>query len=145
MLTAFSKAMRLRMATAVAAAYALCVLMPAAALAFNDAPCLTDHHGFMQPQVHASAAAQQHAPAEHTDHQHAGHADHASAATSDGGDDAQAPAAKCCGMAFFAGVAPDAGFTPAALVFAGRTGLAIKQALAGLPPDQLIRPPKSLS
>jgi hypothetical protein len=145
MLTRLPKALRLWLATAFVGLYSLCVLLPAAALAFNDAPCVLKQHGVMQPHVHASSVTHQHAAHEHADHQHPGDAQHSPAAATDSGNDAQPPAPKCCGMAFFAAVAPEPGFMPAAPALAGRHGLAINQALAGLPPDELIRPPKSLS
>ena len=151
MLTGLSKALRCSLATVFAGLYALCVLLPATALAYNDANCLTEQHGFLQAHAHASGGAHQHAGThehaahEHADHQHPHDAGHGPLAAPDGGNEAQPPAAKCCGLAFFAAVAPELGFTPAAPVLAGRYGFAIKPALASLPPEQLIRPPNSLS
>jgi len=144
MLKGLTKRVRSRMATIFVALYALCLLLPAAALAFSEAPCLLESHGFVQTHVRASHATHAHAGHEHhAHHQHMHDADHDSLAANTG-DDIPAPA-KCCGLAFFAAVAPELGFTPASLVLAGRTTFALNRALASLPPDQLIRPPKFLS
>lgn len=145
MLTELPKALRSRIATIFVALYALCILLPAVAVASNEAPCLTEDHGFAQ--VHAaSEAGHKHADHfQHAHHQHMGDADHDSVAAEGTGDDAQPLAPKCCGIAFFAGVTSELGFTPVSLAPAGRTAFAVNQALASLPPNQLIRPPKSLS
>lgn len=145
MLSGLPKAMRARTATIFVALYALCILLPTAALASNGAPCLTDNHGLAA--VHAqSDTGHKHADHfQHAHHQQMGDADHGSVAANDAGDETQPAAPKCCGIAFFAAVTPELGFTPVSLVPAGRTALAANQALASLPPDQLIRPPKSLS
>lgn len=128
MLTGLTKAMRNWMAMGFIAFYALCVLAPTAALAFNEVSCLTET-GKPQSNSHAGDAAHDHgAP-----HSHSGPTD-----THDEGS----ASSQCCGMIFCSALVPESEMTlaPAALSHPAFAG--INQAFAGLSPDKLIRPPK---
>jgi hypothetical protein len=134
MLTCFTKALRTRMAVAFIALYSLCILAPTMALAANGAPCLMEQeHGLLGAHVHSAGA-----PHEHdTQHHHNG--------VPDSHDEQHDSAPNCCGLSFFSAVAPNVELALAAPLQTGRTSLALAQDFSGLPPDKLIRPPKSQS
>jgi hypothetical protein len=113
------------------AVYAVCVLAPTAALAFSGASCLSEH-GPAQAHSHAGDAAHAHGD----EHNHAGPADN---------PDDHSASSKCCGMVFCSALAPELSSSLAPAVMSGRTSFAAWQDFTGLPPDKLIRPPKSQS
>jgi hypothetical protein len=134
MLTCFTKALRTRMAIAFIALYAACIIAPALALAANEAPCLMEQeHGLLRAHVHSADAGHEH----DAQHHHSG--------AQDTGGDQHGSAPTCCGLAFFAAIAPDVELALATPVQTGRANFAITQDFSGLPPDKLIRPPKSQS
>ena len=131
MLTGLTKALRIRMAMAFIALYAVCILAPTAALAFNKVPCLTEHN---LSQVHSHAGDAAHA---HDDHQNR-------MVPADTDDDGSA-SSKCCGMVFCSALAPELAPAPAPTALSGRTAFAAMRDFTGLPPYKLIRPPRSQS
>ena len=132
MLTGLSKTVRFWIAMSFIALYAVCILAPTAALAFNGASCLTEHE-LVQAHSHADDGAHQHGD----DHNHAG-------ATDTPADDDSA-SSKCCGMVFCSALAPELASSLAPAVLSGRTASAVMQDFTGLPPHKLIRPPRSQS
>ena len=132
MLTSLTKSLRYWVAMGFIALYAVCILAPTAALAFNGASCLTEHE-LAQAHSHAGDGAHQHGD----EHNHAG-------ATDTPADDDSA-SSKCCGMVFCSALAPELASSLAPSVLAGRTSFAAWQDFTGLPPEKLIRPPKSQS
>ena len=66
-------------------------------------------------------------------------------APTDNPDDGNSANSKCCGMIFCSALAPELASSLAPAVLSGRTALAAMQDFSGLPPDKLIRPPKSQS
>ena len=123
--------MRTWLAMAFIAFYAVSVLTPTVALAANEAPCLQEEYSFKQVHVHAPESGNEHG------HSH----DHST--PEENGD--QGAAAKCCGMVFFSAIAPDLDLTLAPKVFSASTFVGVKEAIDGLPPEKLIRPPNSQS
>ena len=134
MLTGISKAVRGRFALVLMAIYALCILAPSTAAAFNGAPCLNETAGMMQVHKHVDGSAHKNV----TPHQHQDGSDH----RNDGGGTEQG---KCCGAMFFSAMPPsfELGLAPAALE--ENTLAGIDAAIDGLAPNKLIRSPKSLS
>jgi hypothetical protein len=132
MLTGLTRAVRNWVAIGFIALYALCILAPTAALALTGASCLTEHD-LAQVHSHASDGAHEHGD----DHNHAGAADTPA--------DDDSASSKCCGMVFCSALAPEPAFSLAPAVLSGRTAFAAMQDFTGLPPDKLIRPPKSQS
>ena len=128
MLTGISKAVRSRVAMAFIAMYAVCILAPGAALAFNEVSCLTEQ-SVSQVHSHASDAGQEHGD----QHNHTGPAD--------SHDDGSATS-KCCGMIFCSALAPNLAVALAPVVVSARTSIAAWQDFTGLPPYKLIRPPR---
>lgn len=134
MLTGLTKAARTWLATGFVALYATCIITPTVALAFNEAPCLVENdRGLSRAHVHDSDVAHDH------DAQH----NHMGAPESQ--DEPQSSAPKCCGLVFFSAIAPALDLAWAAPGQASRASSAIKEDLTGLPPDKLIRPPRSQS
>ena len=127
-----TKSVRNWAAMGVIALYAVCILAPTAALAFNGASCLTEHE-LAQAHSHAGDGAHQHGD----EHNHAGAADTPT--------DDQAAGSKCCGMVFCSALAPELASSLAPAVLSGRTASAVMQDFTGLPPHKLIRPPRSQS
>lgn len=143
MLRRLTRGIRSRAAGALIIAYALCVVAPAAALAFGDAAraahCLThDHHGVATPHSHAGdAPAHGHsAPAHH----HAGDAahDHASAADGNGPPAEQA----CCGLSCLPAI-PTAAIDLSTQATVAAAAPFVQTHLIGHEPDRLSRPPDS--
>ena len=132
MLTGISKPVRYWVAMGFITLYAVCILVPTAALAFNGASCLTEH---LLAQAHSHAGDATH---EHGDeHDHIG--------TTNNPDNDDSANSKCCGMIFCSALTPELASSLAPAVLSGRTTLAAMQDFSGLPPDKLIRPPKSQS
>ena len=129
MLSGISKVARIRFALVLIALYALGIIAPTAVLAFS-AHC--------QPESAVSGHSHDHGggPAEghHGDDQKEGAPVHSH-------DDGS----KCCETGVFSALAPDLQLFSAPAVFSSGTGVTAMRDFAGLPPDQLIRPPKSLS
>jgi len=132
MLMSLTKSVRYWAAMGVITLYAVCILTPTAALAFNGASCLTEHE-VVQAHSHASNAI----------HDHGDGHDHAGANDTPADDDSAS--SKCCGMIFCSALAPDLASSLAPAGQSGRTALAAMQDFTGLPPHKLIRPPKSQS
>ena len=135
MLSGISKAARIRSALVLVALYALCILAPTAAVAFNAAPCLPKQSAMTQIHVHASDSGHTHATADQHEHSNAGH--------HEGGDDHGTT--KCCGAAFFSAIAPNFELSLAPTILRAASFHGRSQAFTGVAPDTLIRPPKSLS
>ena len=132
MLMSLTKSVRSWVAMGFIALYAVCILTPTAALAFNGASCLTEQE-LAQAHSHAGDA-----PHHHGDrHNHGG-------ATDTPADDDSA-SSKCCGMVFCSALAPELASSLAPAVLSGRTARAAMQDFTGLPPHKLIRPPRSQS
>lgn len=131
MVTGLTKAARNCVAMGFIAFYALCILAPAAALAFSGVSCLTKQ-GVSQVHSHAGDMAHDHGD----EHSHTGPAD---------GHDEGSATSTCCGMVFCSAIAPELTFAIAPSVLSGRTSFAAKQDFTGLPPHKLIRPPRSQS
>jgi hypothetical protein len=132
MLMSLTKSARYWAAMGVIALYAVCILTPTAALAFNGASCLTEHE-LAQAHSHAGDAIHDHGD----EHNHAG--------ATDNPDDGDSASSKCCGMIFCSALAPGLASSLAPAVQSGRAALAALQDFTGLPPHKLIRPPKSQS
>jgi hypothetical protein len=134
MLIGISKAIRLRFALALVAMYAVCVLAPSVAVAFNGAPCLNETAGMMQLHTHADAASHDHAAPHHhedgSDHQKNSH---------------KAGEGNCCGAMFFSAIAPSFELSLVPAVLNASIVAGIVESFDGLAPYKLIRPPKSLS
>lgn len=130
MLTGLPRAVRYWVAMGFIAIYAVCILAPTAAVAFNGASCLAEH---ASGQTHSHAGDATHEPGD--DHDHAGATDNPD---HDGSANSQ-----CCGMVFCSALAPELASSLAPVVMAGRTSFAAWQDFDGLPPDKLVRPPKS--
>jgi hypothetical protein len=135
MLTSLAKSVRYWVAVGFIALYAVCILAPPAALAFNGASCL--EHELAPAHSHAIDAAHDGA------HHHGEAHDHAGAADTPTDDDAAG--SKCCGMVFCSALAPELASALAPALLSGRTSFAVWQDFSGLPPDKLIRPPKTQS
>lgn len=131
MLTGLTRAVRNGMAMGFIALYALCILAPTAALAFSEVSCLKKQ-GVSQVHSHAGDLAHDHG----NEHNHTGPAD---------GHDEGSATSPCCGMVFCSAIAPELTLALAPSVVSGRTSFAAKQDFTGLPPDKLIRPPRSQS
>jgi hypothetical protein len=143
MLSRLTKRVRVRVAVALAALYAACVLAPPVALAFVDgavaAHCLTDdHHGV--GHKHAAADTHQrgatHVHADGTVHTHAGDV----TTENSGGDESTSTTGACCGLFCFAaatGVVPEIGQP----VHASSVLPALDEHLAGCGPERINRPP----
>ena len=131
MLIGISKAVRLRLASLLMAMYALCVLVPSVAVAFNGAPCVNETAGMMQAHQHIASSAHEHAAL------HEDGSDHHKGNSTDQG--------KCCGAMFFSAIAPSFELTLTPTVLKISTFVGVNASFDGLVPDKLIRPPKSLS
>jgi hypothetical protein len=140
MLTLLTRRLRFRAALALAALYALCVLVPHAALALGGAlgHCLTD----VSPAHVHQPAATTHVHADGTVHTHAKHAEHEPAgdtAKHEHGD--HKPTANCCGVFCLSAMAQD---VPMKLGpdHVGATLVAdIPETLSGRAPGRINRPP----
>lgn len=132
MLVGLTRIMRSWVAMGFIAAYAVCILAPTAALALSGASCLAEH-GPAQAHSHAGDAVHEHGD----EHNHAGAADSP--------DDGDSASSTCCGMVFCSALAPELTSSLAPAVMSGRASFAAWQDFTGLPPDKLIRPPKSQS
>jgi hypothetical protein len=122
------------------ALYAVCVVMPSAALAFpsGSAPshCLTDdHHGVPEAQVQAGT----HIPTL-GDHAIDKHADDS---MKGGAGKLKCFAGACCGFFCFAAVTSDPAATMALPVEASPSFWALDARLDGRAPKRIGRPPKS--
>lgn len=120
------RAARTWIATGLVAIYALCILAPSAALAFSQAPCFMEQ-GHRLTNAHPDGGGEPH---KHVD-------------TQDSDDHGSAPT--CCGFAFASAITPGVDVALAVPAQAAPIVFAITQDFSGLPPDKLIRPPKSLS
>jgi hypothetical protein len=142
MLSAVPKATRNWVAGAFIALYALCVLAPVAALAFN-AHCFIEDHGMGAVHIHSAKAVHEHHGDAADDRHHT--ADAKQGSPSDTGTANQDAADKCCAVTVFSAIAPDFGVTSAPANLSGAAIVVIHQAFSGIPPSKLIRPPKLLS
>jgi hypothetical protein len=136
MLMRLTKAVRSRVASAVALLYMLCVLAPVAAFAFGDgsraAHCITDdNHGLRSAHVHTHDAGKVHVHEDGTSHEHSKPPDGKS---SDG---------QCCGLVCLSALPASISEveTPSlpALVAVSDN----QEDVAGRTPDRLYRPPIS--
>ena len=132
-LTQLSRSFRLRAAGVLVVLYAVCVLAPAAALAFGDAAkaahCLTDeNHGLGS---HANSKA--HAHQDGTAHQH-----------SDSGDEQQSTSGQCCGLFCLSALAPSTDFPLAQPSLPALVPSLTADGILGHGPNRLYRPPDSL-
>ena len=129
-----TKGLRSRAALAAAALYAVCVLMPHAAVALGSAGhCLTDDH--RAAHIHKAKVAVHHHGGEPTAHDDATDSHKHSKADNEGGS------ANCCGLFCISAIAGDPGpmlLTP--LSFAADLP-ALAGALTGRDPGRLHRPP----
>ena len=136
------KSLRAKLAVALAAVYALCILAPSAAFAFSDNPtiahCLTedrvgihDHGG--KTHVHADGTAHQH-HGDDTAHRH-----HDSAPQNHSGDKGQA--ANFCGLFSVVGVASEPILIPGSSTAASILLPLPPEALSGRGPERINRPP----
>lgn len=132
MLNGLAKKVRIWMAMGFIALYGACIVAPAAALAFNGLSCLTEHTRSKAPS-HVGEVAHDHGEMHH----HPG--------DTDSPDDDGSASSKCCGMISCSGLTPEWALSMVPAVLAGRTSFAAMRNVTGLPPDKLIRPPKSLS
>jgi hypothetical protein len=142
MLSLPTKALRMRAAAMLAAAYAFCVLAPSLAFAFADGAavpfCLTDDHMVARQHantvhVHADVAAHHHSGPD-TSHEHSAprqHPDHGM--TGNPGD--------CCGLFPMTGLSGESriSFEPSNLVSVAFP--VPSDALHGRGPDRINRPP----
>jgi hypothetical protein len=138
MLSGLARRFRVRAAITLAAFYTVCVIAPAAALAFVHGPsaihCLTSQHGLASPHNHDEAV---HVHADGTVHRHhdsGGMHEHADA-------DGKAHPADCCGLFCMTAAGPHAAaslFAPVHFTFAGPPR---DDDLAGRDPDRINRPP----
>ena len=133
MLTGLTRAVRTRVAMAFIALYGVCIVAPTAALAFSGSSCL--QHEVARAHSHPGDAAH------HGAHDHGDGHDHADAAASPTDD--HSASSNCCGMVFCSALAPELASSLGPAVLSGRTAFAAMQDVSGLPPDKLIRPPKS--
>jgi len=145
MLSAPSKNLRVKTAVALAAAYLLCILAPAAALAFSGHPslvhCLTEGHVGLHLQDdgdhhHAGATAHDHHAAAAHDHHH-------DAASQPRSHDRNA-LPDCCGLFSVVALAGDPDLALGPSGHASMLVPAPRQALSGRGPERLYRPPISL-
>ena len=132
MLMSLTKSVRSWVAMAFIALYAVCILAPTAALAFNGTSCLTQH-GPSQPHSHAGDAVHEHGD------------EHSHAVPADNPDDGASAGNKCCGMVFCSALAPNLASSLASATMSRLTRFAAWQDFTGLPPEKLIRPPRSQS
>ena len=139
-LTSLNRALRRKAAIALAVLYALCVLMPAAAVALTSAAhCLTGPQG--AAHVH-QAASQAHVHSDGVAHAHADQpADHADGAPHEHSDAAGAQNGNCCGLFCVSAIAHDAHPALGATIAAQRTVPARAYALPGRGPERINRPP----
>jgi hypothetical protein len=144
MLRGASRAIRWRVALALAALYALCILLPPVAFAFGgvSAHCLTDAGA---AHVHMmSRAATMHVHGDGSAHSHANAAahDHADGlAPHDHADGDGKSAGTCCGLFCIAGIAHVAPELAASPVQGTRTVAVLFEVLTGRDPDRINRPP----
>ena len=152
MLNWLARRARHRAATALVVLYALCVLAPAAALAFGDgtkaAHCLTDEshgrgvlhadgkshaHGKSHEHSKAHAGGKTHVHQDGTAHQHAGE-----------GDEQQGAAGQCCGLFCLSALAPSIDLSLAQHVLPTLAPALNANGLLDHGPYRLDRPPDSL-
>ncbi len=142
MLSAVTRAFRVKAAIVLAAAYALCTLAPAAAFAFSDNPavvhCLTEGH----VGVHGESSKHDHGgkPHVHADST-AEHHHHDDGAAPPSAADDKANVASCCGLFSVVAIPGEPGVRlglhgPASTVIS-----ILGEALSGRGPDRINRPP----
>lgn len=130
--------LRRRAAILIAVAYAFCVVIPAAALAFGDSPtvfhCLQDKNGMenaakhgRMSHAHGDGAIQQHAQSSVPDH----HSD----------QDGKADAGNCCGLFCVSALAHSPSLTFGVVAPASPSVPEIANGLTGRAPGPLHRPP----
>ena len=130
--------LRRRAAILIAVAYAFCVVIPAAALAFGDSPtvfhCLQDKDTVAKAADHGGTS---HAHGDGAVHQHAqsGVPDHHS------GQDGKADAESCCGLFCVSALAHNAGLTFGVFAPASPSVPTVANGLTGRAPAPLHRPP----
>jgi hypothetical protein len=137
MLSSLTRRCRRAAAAIFAALYAICLVVPAAALAFVDAPtalhCFTDQHGIAAAHDHDATV---HVHADGTTHRHA---DEGTNKPSDNGG--RSHPADCCGLFCMTALATEASVqlgTPVHFRFAAP---ALDEDVAGRGPDRINRPP----
>jgi len=133
MLTRLPKRVRIRVAFVVAAAYALCVVSPALAIAFTDgtaaAHCFTDdHHGMGAKHVHGDAQSHHH--------------DKSSMGTSN--DHEKQKSEDCCGLFCITAGAVPLGVELTQPNHGNPITVVFDDAPGGRPGDRIDRPPRSM-
>ena len=146
MLSALTKAFRVKAAVALAALYVLCALAPAAAFAFSPNPavahCLIEGHIGVHDQrgevhVHANGTTHQ-----HRDDGTAHHQDrHDGAAPQHSSDGEKAPVATCCGLFSIVAIADTLGSNVELYSTASMVAPVPGEALSGRGPERINRPP----
>jgi hypothetical protein len=144
MLTGLSKTKRLKAALVLSLLYALCILMPNAALAFGSATahCLTEPPG--AAHMHRTAA-QTHVHADGVMHTHSDKASHhhGDAGTpekhSDG--DGKTHNGTCCGLFCISAIAHEPPSAFPATLLVTRVSPPLDDALSGRGPARINRPP----
>jgi hypothetical protein len=138
MFSGLTRTFRIRTAIALAAVYALCVLAPAAALAFMHGPaavhCLNDQHGIATSHAHDG---DMHVHADGTTHRH--HANGATHGHSDSGGTSHP--ADCCGLFCMAALTTEPAVTLGNPEHFSVVGPALDDDVAGRGPDRINRPP----
>jgi hypothetical protein len=154
MLLRLTKSFRMKAAIAVAALYAFCILLPAAAFALADGrmapPCLIDDLAVLSVHDRAGtdhgATAHHHGDSSHDHtaamaHHHHGDAANAAADPQSDPDHGKSRPGECCGLfpmvALAGGVRP--AISPSRLTSTEIP--ALTDALVGRGPDRIIRPP----
>ncbi len=157
-----TKSFRIKAAAAVAALYALCILLPATAFAMADGrmapPCLMDDLAAASMHDHGAMPMEAVAVESHVVHQHHHHAaDDAPAVAMTHHHDGEAPMAggvppddtghgksrpgTCCGLFPTAALASTDRAAPLPSRLASRLVPLMTDALVGRGPDRIIRPP----
>lgn len=135
MFTLLTRKWRWRAASLLVAAYALCVVAPAAAMVISSsniaAHCLTDEH-------HGVAAVHSHVHADGMAHSHPGN-DHPANKADDNGQPGQ-----CCGLFCLSAIAPDLQKVTATPPATSPVAATIADCLSGRGSDRIDRPPRSL-
>jgi len=138
MLRHLTRRIRVWGATALALAYALCILAPAIVFAFGDGThavhCLIDDD-------HAAATVHMHQTS-HATHAHHGGDQHASLPAKQLPDHSgKAPDAQCCGLAFTSALPAMLTEVPVPVLPRAREIVDHPRDLAGRAPDRLYKPP----
>lgn len=133
-----TKNLRRRAAILIAVAYAFCVVIPAAALAFGDSPtvfhCLQDTSSTANAAKHGAMA---HSHSDGAVHQHAT----SSMPASHSGHDSSADAGNCCGLFCVSALAHSVSLTFGLFAAISPSMPTVANGLTGRAPTPLHRPP----